>query len=379
MKRMRSQKKQNKAHRQWKKNLVVVLAALVVFSTTYALILPAITIDEEAAGTEPGFFLEEETGETPAETAAAITDEAAGAAENAPEKGNEAVPAGQVPESIVSMPPRTFEALTENLQIWVDTPEGALPENVVLKAEEVDEAPYRDAAAEVVEGTVRSVQAVDISFCTAEGEEIEPLKPVSVRITSRLIAEAETIQVVHMADDAQAQLVETAEKEENGESVRFDADSFSVYVIVGLETIVTDYLTADGETYTITVTYGPEAGIPEGAVLKVTEITEGMAGYDIYAEEAAYAIYQEETVSLPYLRLFDISIRSGSEEVQPAVPVQAEIALKDDAVHEAANGVQFHAVHFAKTAQKPWKPVRMRRFPLRRLAFPYMPSPIPIP
>ena len=49
MKRIRSQKKQNQTHRQWKKNLVVILAALVVFTTTYALILPAITIDEEAA------------------------------------------------------------------------------------------------------------------------------------------------------------------------------------------------------------------------------------------------------------------------------------------------------------------------------------------
>ena len=42
--------------------LTTVLAGTVVFCTTYALILPAITIEQDVANTEPGFYLEDEKG-----------------------------------------------------------------------------------------------------------------------------------------------------------------------------------------------------------------------------------------------------------------------------------------------------------------------------
>ena len=42
------------ARRRTMQKMVSVLAAFVVFITTYALVLPAVTIDQETAGAEPG-------------------------------------------------------------------------------------------------------------------------------------------------------------------------------------------------------------------------------------------------------------------------------------------------------------------------------------
>ena len=46
--------------RQWWHRIVQAMVAIVVFCTTYALILPAITMDEEYAQDMPGFDLDQE-------------------------------------------------------------------------------------------------------------------------------------------------------------------------------------------------------------------------------------------------------------------------------------------------------------------------------
>ena len=48
---------------RWKK-VVSIMAALVVFVTTYALILPAITVDKESSTPDKGIYLEGSEGET---------------------------------------------------------------------------------------------------------------------------------------------------------------------------------------------------------------------------------------------------------------------------------------------------------------------------
>ena len=47
-------KKKKLGLKTWKKRLVSILAGAIVFSTTYALVLPAITLDEQTAVEEPG-------------------------------------------------------------------------------------------------------------------------------------------------------------------------------------------------------------------------------------------------------------------------------------------------------------------------------------
>ena len=48
----------HKALKRWKR-IVTVLAAIMTFATTYALILPAITVEKNGAGEVGGMFLEQ--------------------------------------------------------------------------------------------------------------------------------------------------------------------------------------------------------------------------------------------------------------------------------------------------------------------------------
>ena len=61
--------------KRWRK-IVICLAAVVVFVTTYALILPAITMDDETAEQEPGVVLIQDEAATEAATVDAESAEA---------------------------------------------------------------------------------------------------------------------------------------------------------------------------------------------------------------------------------------------------------------------------------------------------------------
>ena len=54
-------------------------------------------------------------------------------------------------------------------------------------------------------------------------------------------------------------------------SVSFQAESFSIFAIVGT-TIEKTFVASDGRSYKIRVTYGSEAGVQEGEKLEVSEI-----------------------------------------------------------------------------------------------------------
>jgi hypothetical protein len=54
--------------------------------------------------------------------------------------------------------------------------------------------------------------------------------------------------------------------------------------------IVTEYLASDGEVYDISLIYGADAKIPEGAMLIVEEILEGTEKYLSLCKEASAAV-----------------------------------------------------------------------------------------
>lgn len=81
------------------------------------------------------------------------------------------------------------------------------------------------------------------------------------------------------------------------------------------------YLDADG-SYRVTVSYHPAAGIPRDAVLCVTK--PGTWEYASYLEQTAEALGVSRE-SLDTLLLFDITILSGGEEIQPKCPVSVSI------------------------------------------------------
>ena len=62
-------------------------------------------------------------------------------------------------------------------------------------------------------------------------------------------------------------------------------DGTSLEIVVTDAQITREVITADGETYNITVTYDENAGIPENAELRVSELTEADEGYQTYYDQ----------------------------------------------------------------------------------------------
>ena len=124
-----------------------------------------------------------------------------------------------------------------------------------------------------------------------------------------------------------------------------NGDQFVVMVMDAQ--IKTTYMTATGETYEITVTYGEDAGIPDGAMLEVNEIEVGTAEWQNYYDQAAAASGND---ALAFARFFDICIMDGDVEIEPQAQVitsieyESTLPLNPDsnpkAVHFAEDGVE---------------------------------------
>lgn len=249
------------------------------------------------------------------------------AEEGAALTGDEDISDAQISDDEAQYPAQAFEAHTLSTRVLVTADEGAFPAGTTMNVRPVltkDTLAEIAGAVESDNCTVNRVHAVDITFYDAEGNEIEPLIPISVVMTVDELSSDDAV-VVHMDDAGNTQLLETSESGEDG--LVFDAESFSVYALV----IVDRYISADGQTWNIQVTYNSEAGIPEGAYLAVTE-----AEASDYIDAAAGAVDGQIT----YSRFFDISIMADGKEVQPAVPVTVSVALD-----EFAEG-SVQALHF---------------------------------
>lgn len=118
-------------------------------------------------------------------------------------------------------------------------------------------------------------------------------------------------------------------------------------------TLTTTVITDDGKDYKITVTYGDDAEIPEGAILQAKEIRKGSKEYDSYLSEAINKLGVEEkemteespwSTEVSFARFFDISILVDEKEIEPAAPVSVEIAyIGKENSHLGAMSI----VHFA--------------------------------
>lgn len=282
--------------------------------------------------------------------------------------------------------------------------DACIPGDAVFKAISLDQkeeyAEYAEKAVEAAkaeqkeEDKEKSSEAIgvfDLTIYDAAGQVIQPAAPVSVSVNFGEALAAETeVCAVHfegtgVQEEPEDDGIEYDEIEKTTDTpdpavieamnedgtVSFEADSFSVYVIVGTETIETTYLTASGETYKITVTYGPEAGIPKGARLQVEEILPDTDEYESYSNQAMDMLnakngeesdavpeviegesYEAKIVSLPdeseigFARFFDISIISNGEEIEPKEAVEVTIEYADPI--ELALNEEIQIVHFAE-------------------------------
>ena len=106
-----------------------------------------------------------------------------------------------------------------------------------------------------------------------------------------------------------------------------------------------NYISASGETYTITVTYEEDAEIPEGADLEVREILAGTEEYEKYLKDSAKEVGVEDS-DISFARFFDITIiGDAGEKIEPKSPVRVEIAYQEEVLIGTEENLSI--IHFA--------------------------------
>lgn len=250
------------------RSIVTCLAAVVVFATTYTLILPAITMNEETAEMEPGLVLAQEKAseeteflEEPAETE--ILNDMEELTEEPAEETIEEIPAEE--EDLALEPESSGAAMLEDLDVEGDRLE-LIDETAEDESEETMTKTYEDDEIEIVatygkeanipeeaeflakkldiqntEDAEETEENAEVERCRYDigfyvnGEEIEPEATVSIQVSFLTDAfdDAEDMTIVHYLDDNNPDNTETIQQEtkedENGNvQVEFDLDSFSI-------------------------------------------------------------------------------------------------------------------------------------------------------
>ncbi|MDO4805576.1 MAG: CHAP domain-containing protein, partial [Lachnospiraceae bacterium] len=122
-----------------------------------------------------------------------------------------------------------------------------------------------------------------------------------------------------------------------------DSDNMACTLLPG----ETRILTANGADYTVTMTYGAEAEIPDIAKLQVKEIKAGTDDYEECLSDTRETLgIDEEDADKLHGRFFDIKIMTKEGEFEPKSPVKVEISYKKPI--EAAEASDFHAIHFGE-------------------------------
>lgn len=155
-------------------------------------------------------------------------------------------------EEKTKMPAAEFMASAGGINVYVKAPEGAFPEGTKMVVTALSSAQAvalaNEASSEKTE--VRDAKALDITFCNADGEEIQPKAAIEVNFSNVGLSgnDIESVNVYHVENNGHADLVTgNATKDD----ASFLADSFSVYIISGETTVkyITYEFYVDGNLY----------------------------------------------------------------------------------------------------------------------------------
>ncbi|MBR2521227.1 MAG: InlB B-repeat-containing protein [Oscillospiraceae bacterium] len=180
--------------------------------------------EEDPSGEDPGLPEEEDPSGD-----AALPDGETVSEDDGESEGDE----GDAPPARMgSTPAQHFEGWANDIAVFVDAPENALPAGTVMEVVPV----YDRATIAMIEDTVagqgKTVKAVDISFWLGVTE-IEPARSIYVTLKSDVIATAdEPAEVVHVSDEGEVSVVRQLDNTEEDE-VSFASREFSVYAVIG--------------------------------------------------------------------------------------------------------------------------------------------------
>ena len=225
------------------------------------------------------------------------------------------------------------EASTE--EAVATTEETAVSTEEAVATTEETEASTEEAVATTEETAVSTEEAV------ATTEETEASTEEAVATTEETEASTE---------ETEASTEETAATEERTETEPASTEA------VEENRKAAKKLEFKGKDYQVVMTCDEKAGIPEGAVLQVTEIPKDSEDYEKYLQEASETLEMNKMAS-PTARFFDIKIMDGKKEIEPAVPVSVEIIY--DKPMEVKEGEKVDALHFGEKKTEVIEDIRL--------------------
>ena len=209
-------------HKRIWRRVALFMAAVVTFSTTYALILPAISLDNDAADNDPSIVLEEVVAPTPAptpvpatpvptaeptpaptevpvvpsETEAPKETEAPAISDEPSDEGDAPEPT-DVPAVAVSAPTatpypaQTFRAdVGETWYLEIKAPEGTLPQGAKLVFRSADEYADAEAVRLSLGQAAAEVRLFDLYFTDTAGARLQPLAKLHLSLRCASLREA---------------------------------------------------------------------------------------------------------------------------------------------------------------------------------------------
>ncbi len=204
---------------------------------------------ENSEGNEPGENENQDVAEGEAASAAGTSDSADTSGTNSNSvDGEDTVRTELDAETLAKMPPFSYTERVAGIRVSIEADAGAFPEGTTVEIKAIEDDGLAEQVAPVVNGKVVQVQAVDITFYDAEGNEIEPRIPIRVTMRPNTETdEANSVEVVHVDNEGNVNAVTPdAEIAQPDKGAAFDADSFSPYVLVYV--LKFDY-PVNGKTY----------------------------------------------------------------------------------------------------------------------------------
>jgi len=290
------------------RKVVNLVAMIVVFATTYALILPAITLESDKASQLSGISVSETNSETlnpetSEEISVAVAESSSQETEESSAIEQTTTTTSVMSTTEVSSEPQTTEATEVDQRLTTEATEvdqrltteatevdqrliteatefvhkgkdydviarfdasAKMPKGVELKVKEIEagtdtyKSRFNIAKATLGARALTFARFFDISFMH-DGKEIQPEAPISIQIKtdSNIKFKEETkVEAVHFQSANKAEVVpevETNEENNQVSEISFDAGSFSDYGVVGAEyyKVTFEALDSNGQKQTI--------------------------------------------------------------------------------------------------------------------------------
>lgn len=230
--------------RSRRQKAIMAIAAILVFITTYALILPAITIDTDTAEREPGMGPEVEIAEQAAHP---------------------------------DMPAVALEAAAEGISIGIDAEEGVFPAGTTMSFSVEESETLQIMMQATLKSEIKRYQAIKFDFRDADGAPVAPMGYYSVKVITDFLEDDAEYSLIQIEGEAVAV---TEEAEFTYKQVVFTSNAGTLFAIAEPSEHVSRTLTASGELYEATVTYDYTAHIPKGATLEIVEFDHDSSEYE---------------------------------------------------------------------------------------------------